>query len=130
MRPDRLLLLLVLAIAGGCTSVLEYVGNRLKGGPDSQPPAAQVAPGWIDAADAQVQSTPAELAYWWSVFHDPVLDGLVQTAARQSLTLREAGYRVLQGRAARAIAAGNLFPQQQQMIGGYARNAASTAAAN
>jgi len=130
MRPDRLLLLLVLAIAGGCTSVREYVGNRLKVGPDYQPPAAQVAPGWIDAADAQVQSTPAELAYWWSVFHDPVLDGLVQTAARQNLTLREAGYRVLQARAARAIAAGNLFPQQQQMIGGYARNAASTAAAN
>jgi NodT family efflux transporter outer membrane factor (OMF) lipoprotein len=35
--------------------------------------------------------------------------------------LREAGLRVLQARAQRSIVAGNLFPQEQQLTGSYAR---------
>ncbi|MBN2216155.1 MAG: efflux transporter outer membrane subunit [Pirellulales bacterium] len=122
--------LTLIIAAAGCTPMRDYLAGGFKVGPDYQPPPARVAPDWIDAADADVKSQPVDLARWWSVFRDPVLDALVTTSVRQNLTLREAGCRVLQARAARAIAAGNLFPQQQQAVGAFGRNALSTAAAN
>ena len=66
-----------------------------------------------------VESGPANDTAWWRTFHDPVLDSLVQTAYRQNLTLRVAGLRILEARAQRAIAAGELFPQSQQAFGDY-----------
>ncbi len=116
--------------AGGCTSFSEYVQNGFKVGPNYCQPAAPVAQQWIDAADARISSQPVDLRCWWSVFRDPALDGLVAAAVQQNLTLRQAGCRVLQSRAARAIAAGNLFPQQQDLAGGYDRMASSKAAGN
>ena len=38
-------------------------------------------------------SAPADLATWWTVFHDPALNGLVQAAACQNINLRVAGMR-------------------------------------
>jgi len=130
MRRACVLLLIALLVTGGCTSLGEYVGNGLKVGPNYCPADAPVAGDWIDAADARLDTAPADLSCWWSVFRDPTLDALIQTAMRQNLTLREAGCRVLAARAARAIAAGNLFPQQQEAAGAFGRNAASTATAN
>ena len=130
MRRVFALFSVVLLAVGGCVSPGEYFRNGLKVGPNYCPPQAAAAKDWIDAADSHVSSEPADLARWWSIFHDPKLDALVQTAVRQNLTLREAGYRVLQARAVRAIAGGNLFPQQQEVFGSQARNAAGIAAAN
>jgi NodT family efflux transporter outer membrane factor (OMF) lipoprotein len=48
---------------------------------------------------------------------------LVTTAATENLTLKTAGYRILEARAERGVAGGNLFAQQQQMSGSYSRNA-------
>jgi len=117
-------------VAVGCVSPGEYVRNGFKVGPNYCPPRAAAAKDWIDAGDSHLNTAEDDLTEWWSVFHDPMLDRLVQTAMGQNLTLREAGYRVLQARAARAIAAGNLFPQQQDAFGGEARAAASAATAN
>ena len=64
------------------------------------------------------------------MFNDPVLNNLVQVAYSQNLSLREAGVRVLEARAQRGVAAGNLFPQSQNINGSYARNMVSTRAAN
>ena len=108
----------------------EYFRNGWKVGPNYCPPPAATAKDWIDAADSHVCSAPADLAQWWSVFRDPRLDNLIHRAVQQNLTLREAGYRVLQARAAKAIAAGNLFPQQQDVFAAQARTAAGIAAAN
>src|SRR5690606_22903007 len=47
---------------------------------------------------------------------------LIAEAYRQNLTVREAGARILEARMLRAIAAGNMFPQQQQVAGGYSVN--------
>jgi outer membrane protein TolC len=60
-------------------------------------------------------------AAWWQTFRDPVLDSLICTAYRQNLTLRDAGFRILEARAQRGIAAGELFPQTQQAYGSYSR---------
>lgn len=122
-------LLVALSLAG-CTSWREYVHNGLRVGPNYCPPAALVAESWMEAGDKRVRSETADVSQWWTVFADPVLDELVQSAYRQNLTLREAGLRVLEARAQRNIAAGQLFPQTQVAAGDYAREGMSGNAAN
>ena len=115
---------------GGCTGPREYVHNGFKVGPNYCPPGAQVANNWIDATDKRVRTESEDLNHWWRVFNDPVLDGLVYDAYHQNLTLREAGFRVLQARAQLAISVGSLFPQTQYASGSFSRNAASAETAN
>ena len=63
--------------------------------------------------------SPANDREWWTVFNDPVLDSLVQSTYQGNLPLLSQGQRVLEYRAARAIVAGNLFPQSQTLDGFY-----------
>jgi len=131
LRKRRLALVGALALAlGGCTPLREYVHNGFKVGPNYQRPAAPAADHWIDAADVRVRSETADDSHWWTVFGDPVLDSLVAGAYEQNLTLREAGFRVLQARAQLGVARGNLFPQAQQATGSYNRTALSSQVAN
>lgn len=117
-------------LLGGCTSVRDYLGNGLKVGPRYGRPAAPVEQDWIDVHDQHLGGDSRELSRWWSVFNDPVLDALVADSARQNLTLREAGFRVLQARAARNITVGGFFPQTQSFGGDYTRATLSKARAN
>lgn len=127
---NRVGLMLLGVLLCGCTSPREWICNGFKVGPDYCPPKVQTAPDWIDADDGRVASEPPDDGAWWRVFDDPVLDDLVWSAYRENPPLKEAGYRVLVARAQRAIAAGNLFPQQQQMYADFARNAASSTVTN
>jgi outer membrane protein TolC len=111
----------------GCTSLSEYIHNGFKVGPNYGKPPASVSPQWIDAADVRVRSDTDDLSQWWKVFNDPVLNDLVGHAYRQNLTLREAGFRVLQARAEYGVTVGGLFPQSQNINASYARTATSTA---
>jgi NodT family efflux transporter outer membrane factor (OMF) lipoprotein len=105
-----------------CTSPREYFRNGFKVGPSYGPPAAPLPKHWIDANDARLrQQACADLSCWWGVFNDPLLNRLIVNAYRQNLTLRQAGYRVLQARALRSIAVGSIFPQQQAASGSYNR---------
>jgi NodT family efflux transporter outer membrane factor (OMF) lipoprotein len=113
--------LFLLIALSGCTSWCEYVRNGFKVGPNYCPPCGPVADHWIDDRDPSVSSEPPNDAAWWQTFNDPVLDCLVQTAYRQNLSLRIAGFRILEARAQRGIAVGNLFPQSQQAFGDYMR---------
>ncbi len=127
-RPGLAALTAVAAIAlvvSGCTSPVDYLRNCFKVGPEYCPPPAPAAEHWIDAADARVREDADDQSRWWTVFKDPVLNSLIADAYRQNLTLREAGFRVLQARAQLGIAAGALFPQQQDMFGAYTRRGAS-----
>src|SRR5262245_21533019 len=116
-------LMSLVLLSGGCvtTGPLEWVRNGLKVGPNYGRPPAPVADGWIEARDPNVQSSYPQYADWWSVFQDPTLNSLVDTAYDQNLTLRVVGTRVLEARAQQAIAAGSIFPQAQQMTGEYSR---------
>jgi NodT family efflux transporter outer membrane factor (OMF) lipoprotein len=114
----------------GCTSFSEYVHNGFKVGPNYGRPPAPVEPDWIDAADKRLREDDTDISQWWTVFNDPVLNGLVQNAYQQNLTLREAGFRVLAARAQLGIAVGEFFPQEQFNEGGYSNNALSLNAAN
>lgn len=115
----------VLILFAGCTSWRDYIHNGFKVGPNYCKPAAPVASQWIDAADPNVISGPADIAAWWQTFNDPILDSLIYTAYRQNLSLRVAGARILEARAQRGIVAGELFPQSQQAFGSYTRTNSS-----
>ena len=114
----------------GCTSLEEYVHNGFKVGPNYSRPPAPAAQNWIDVADKRVRTETDDLSKWWTVFKDPVLDDLVCSAYLQNLTLREAGFRVLEARAQLAISVGNFFPQTQTSTGGFAWEAITRRTAN
>src|SRR5262249_55605972 len=114
----------------GCTPCREYFRNGFKVGPNYGRPPAPVAEHWIDASDQRVHSVDGDDCHWWTVFNDPVLSELIQTAYRQNLTLREAGFRILEARAVRGIAVGEMFPQIQEANGGYNRTGVSETVAN
>jgi NodT family efflux transporter outer membrane factor (OMF) lipoprotein len=116
--------------ASGCTTLSEYVHNGFKVGPNYKRPPAPVAQKWIDADDVRIRSEPEDDCHWWTVFNDPVLSDLIQSAYRQNLSLRVAGYRVLQARASLGIAVGEFFPQTQDMLGSYTRRGVSENVAN
>jgi NodT family efflux transporter outer membrane factor (OMF) lipoprotein len=93
-------------------------------GPDYVRPDAKLAPGWTDTSDPGVPADPASAAErtqrdWWTVFGDPVLTDLIETAYRQNLTLLAAGVRVLQARAELGIALGEFWPQEQSLSAKY-----------
>jgi NodT family efflux transporter outer membrane factor (OMF) lipoprotein len=114
---------LLLALCAGCTSWREYLHNGFKVGPNYRPPNARVAQHWIDAVDIRTEENPEILKCWWTVFNDRKLNELVAYAYRQNLSLREAGFRILQARASRSIVVGEIFPQRQTASGSYTRNA-------
>ena len=108
-----LLAVVLLIVCTGCTSWRDYLHNGFKVGPNYCRPNAAVAEHWIDATDIRTEENPEILRRWWTVFNDRKLNELIACAYRQNLTLREAGFRILQARATRDIAVGNIFPQQQ-----------------
>ena len=95
--------------------------NGCKVGPNYEPPPAPVSEEYRDPGSDAVQRQTADLANWWTVFGDPRLDDLVQTAYRQNPNLQSAAVRVLETQARRGIAVGLLFPQDQEGFGGYRR---------
>ncbi len=104
----------------GCTSLRDYVRNGFKVGPNYCPPAAATAEHWIDDADVRLRKDDVP-SHWWTLFGDKTLDGLIECAASQNLSLREASFRVLETRMLVAITKGGLFPQDQSVVGAYNR---------
>jgi len=120
---------LVLVSNSGC-SLPQWWRNGFKVGPEYCKPVAEVSPDWIDASDKRVSTDATDGANWWLVFNDPILNELINESHAQNLTLREAGMRVLEARAQRGIAAGNLFPQSQSINAEYSRTLLSRNTAN
>ena len=116
------ILIFLLVFCAGCTGWREYRCNGFKVGPNYKRPDARTAEQWIDAGNPNINNAAPNDAAWWNTLNDPILNTLVYTAYRQNLTLRVAGLRILEARAQRDIAAGNLFPQTQQATGSYTRN--------
>lgn len=87
-------------------------------GPDYQRPEVLLNEAW-QGGNAEHASANAR---WWGNFDDPVLAELIRIACAQNLSLRAAGLRVLEARAARGIAVGQFFPQMQEVVGGVNAN--------
>ena len=58
-------------------------------------------------------STDPAVEQWWSSFHDPELDSLLERAVRANLDLKMAASRLLEARAARGVARAGLFPSAE-----------------
>ena len=99
-------------------------------GPDFVKPDAEVEPGWMEKEDPRIKSEPADFSDWWTVFNDPVLDNLIETAYQQNLDLQIAGLSILEARAQLGVAVGLQYPQTQEMKGGASANQLSENAAN
>lgn len=116
-----IVLAFVMVCCVGCTNWREYWCNGFKVGPNYGRPEAKTAENWIDAGNPNINDAAPNDAAWWETLNDPVLSTLVHAAYRQNLTLRVAGMRIMEARAQRNIAVGNIFPQSQQASGGYTR---------
>jgi len=86
-------------------------------GPDFTSPSAPVADKWLEADNPSVDTRNQEYRDWWKVFHDPVLNRLIEIAYNQNLTLVSAGTKVLEARAQLGVAIGEFYPQVQQGTG-------------
>lgn len=82
-------------------------------GPDYRRPTTAVSQSYTDVAPEQGVSSEAseDLAFWWANLNDPALNELVQAAASQNLSLREAAYRICESRARLGVTSSSLFPQ-------------------
>jgi NodT family efflux transporter outer membrane factor (OMF) lipoprotein len=105
-EPRVSLSVALLFLCGGCLV-----------GPDFSGPKAPVAEKWLEADNPSVDTRNQEYRDWWTVFHDPVLNRLIETAYNQNLTLVSAGTRVLEARAQLGVAIGEFYPQVQQGTG-------------
>jgi NodT family efflux transporter outer membrane factor (OMF) lipoprotein len=93
--------------------ILTVAGCKV--GPNYETPDADFNEAWLSPV-APIPST-ADIAPWWDSFNDPTLTALIESAYNQNLSLRSAGLRVLEARAARGVAVGRFFPQTQEAFG-------------
>ena len=99
-------------------------------GPDYITPETPQPQKWIEEKDPVIKTESADFGQWWTIFNDPVLDSLIETAYQQNLPLRIAGIRILESRARLGIATGDLFPQTQAVKGSYSYTGISKSDAN
>src|SRR4029077_20018756 len=102
MRDSLAALLCPIAALSACSFAPTYKV------PDSPPPAAAFKElgDWKPAQPADAQGRGA----WWTIFQDPVLDGIEAQAAASNQDLKAAYERLQQARAATRIARSGLFP--------------------
>ena len=102
MTPARAACLALLALLPSCSPV----------GPDYVRPETTVPPQFAEAGPWQPGTPQDTIARgdWWSVFGDPVLDGLQADAVRQNPDLRAVAQRVLQAQAIAGISKSYLYP--------------------
>jgi NodT family efflux transporter outer membrane factor (OMF) lipoprotein len=121
----------VAMVQSGCTtSLAEWVHNGFKVGPNYHNPPAPLPHQWIDQNDPHVRLGDPNLATWWDVFDDPILNGLLQRAYQRNLTLRASGFQVQAANEQRKIACAELLPQSQSFNASYTRLEASANGGN
>ena len=85
-------------------------------GPNYKEPKTTVAPHW-SKKDKSIKEKPFKQVTWWRVFHDQNLTNLIHQSYKNNISLQMVGVHVLQSRAQLAQAVGQLYPQQQGMVG-------------
>ncbi len=98
------LLVLALILLQGCFGIGPKVG------PDYVTPELEMQDAWHQAVTEGLSDGEANLQTWWTVFNDPVLNGLIERAGWGNLGLKEAFARIKEARAQRGIAVGERFP--------------------
>jgi len=96
--PLFLTLTAVVLLLAGCMTV----------GPDYEPPVTTLPQAWN--TDVPASTAAPELAEWWRIFADPLLDNLMVCAQTNNLDLRQAEARLRQARAQRLLAGADRLP--------------------
>ena len=78
----------------------------MKPDPDPQP-------GWTEQPAFGLDPSTPVVSDWWTLFNDPVLNSLVETALLRNNSLEIAGLNVLEARAQLGVAVGAQYPQSQ-----------------
>ena len=90
-------------------------------GPDYKAPELITADTWHSqpAGGYRVEASDSPtLASWWTSFHDPALDGLIQRAIEQNKTVRQAVASVVEARSRRRITGAGFLPNIGASAGG------------
>jgi NodT family efflux transporter outer membrane factor (OMF) lipoprotein len=90
-------------------------------GPDYKEPSKPVISHW-KKTNLSINERPFKNPEWWESFHDPTLVQLIHQGYLTNLSLQATGVKVLQARAQLAQSTGQLFPQQQAIVGNYSYN--------
>ena len=110
--------------------VLSFIVLALNGcllGPDYQKPEIAVPSDWnsmtLDGESREIPVSFDQLpkATWWEVFENEELNDLISRALEKNHDVREASFRVLEGRALTTAAGAGLYPQLN-VNGSYSRN--------
>lgn len=89
------------------TGLLGMVGCTV--GPDYEPPTLEMPAAWTRLEEGLVPSEDV-LKNWWTLLDDPVLEGLIEQAFDNNLTLQESYLRIQESRALRDAVAGDRYP--------------------
>jgi NodT family efflux transporter outer membrane factor (OMF) lipoprotein len=114
---QRLGTLLLAGLAAACTV-----------GPDYKPDQMDLPSTWTEATPSPAEEAKAteRLKAWWTSFHDPLLDRLVTQAIAGNDDLKVARQRLVQARAARAVAGSVDYPQVKASAGRLQSNSSTT----
>lgn len=107
--PRALLLTLAISAAvlgAGCEVGPHYREPQ----PDAPADFADLPASPEEAPLSMVRSDSADLARWWTQFHDPELESLIKRALRSNLDLQTAASRIRQAREQEIIAGGARLP--------------------
>lgn len=94
---SRFVFFSILLIMQGCTV-----------GPKYQKPNVELTSNWESIL---TNNFPVDLSHWWSNFNDEILDALINEAAKQNYTLKEAYAKISEARAERGVIASEKYPQ-------------------
>ncbi|HWP57002.1 MAG TPA: efflux transporter outer membrane subunit [Candidatus Acidoferrales bacterium] len=92
-------------------------------GPNYRRPDVSVPAVWNEE-HGSIKTAPADLARWWTAFDDPLLNSLIERAARSNVDLRLAEARIREARALRGVTAADAWPAVN-VSGSYARRRTS-----
>ncbi len=116
---------LILVLLAGCTTL----------GPDYKVPEVSWLDQWYSELYGELDASPVsgdspqentnsqgiaetDLQFWWTLFEDPTLNSLIDSAQKENPGLRIAALRILESQAVLGIAGSALYPQLQQMQAG------------
>jgi outer membrane protein, multidrug efflux system len=80
-------------------------------GPNYKRPTVSVPHQWTVEASRGTSTKPPTTDEWWSSFHDPELNSLIERSVKWNLDLKLALERVQEARAARGISRSSYFPR-------------------
>ncbi len=90
-------------LLGGCASV----------GPNYQPPRLEAPAHWQEGQQKAAAALALQEIAWWKAFGDPVLNKLIERAAKTNLDLEQARARIIQARTNVTAAGAAAWPSVQ-----------------